>query len=68
VDITEFVDKKIQAMRCYESQIHPFPAPRSAEALRALALFRGSQAGFGYGEGFHVLRMSVAPEKIFASA
>lgn len=66
VDITDFVERKIDAMKCYESQIHPFPAPRSAEALRALALFRGSQAGFGYGEGFHVLRMSVPPEQLFS--
>jgi len=27
------------------------------EALKALGLFRGSQAGYGYGEGFHVIRM-----------
>ena len=65
VDITEFVDTKIQAMRCYESQIHAFPAPRSAEALRALALFRGSQAGFGYGEAYHVIRMGLPPERLF---
>ena len=58
VDITNFVDKKIEAMACYESQVHPFPAPRSLEAIKALALFRGSQAGFGYGEGFHILRMT----------
>jgi LmbE family N-acetylglucosaminyl deacetylase len=66
VDITDFVDKKLQAMRCYESQIHPFPAPRSEEALRALALFRGSQAGFGFGEAYHVLRMGLPPERLFA--
>jgi len=28
------------------------------EALSALARFRGTQAGFGYGEGFHVIRMT----------
>lgn len=66
VDITDFIDRKIEAMCCYESQIHAFPAPRSVEALRALALFRGSQAGFGYGEGYHVLRMGLAPERMFA--
>ena len=58
MDITDFVEKKAQAMACYESQVHPYPAPRSIEAIKALALFRGSQAGFGYGEGFHVLRMT----------
>lgn len=62
VDITDEIDTKIQAMACYESQVHEFPQPRSVEALRALALFRGSQAGFGYGEGFHVVRMTAGAE------
>lgn len=58
VDITGTIDRKLEAMECFESQLHPYPAPRSLEALRALALFRGSQAGYGYGEAFHVVRMS----------
>jgi N-acetylglucosamine malate deacetylase 1 len=62
VDITAHVDQKLRAMACYESQVHPFPQPRSVEALRALALFRGSQAGFGYGEAHHVIRMTTPPE------
>jgi LmbE family N-acetylglucosaminyl deacetylase len=57
VDITDQIDAKIEAMACFASQLHPFPGPRSVEALRALALFRGSQAGYGYAEGFHVIRM-----------
>lgn len=64
VDITQTIDKKIEAMSRYESQVHAFPAPRSLEALRALALFRGSQAGFGYGEGFHILRFSAGAEEL----
>jgi LmbE family N-acetylglucosaminyl deacetylase len=56
VDITTSVDRKLEAMACFASQVHAFPAPRSLDALRALALFRGSQAGFGYGEAFHVIR------------
>lgn len=67
VDISEVIDKKVAAMQCYASQIHKFPEPRSAEALRALALFRGSQAGFGYGEAFHVLRMGLPPEQLLSS-
>lgn len=27
------------------------------EAIEALAKFRGTQAGFAFGEGFHVIRM-----------
>lgn len=58
MDITNHIELKLQAMACYESQLHPYPAPRSLEALKALALFRGSQAGMGYAEGYHVLRMT----------
>jgi N-acetylglucosamine malate deacetylase 1 len=57
VDITEHIDKKLDALRCYKSQISDFPGPRSIEAVEALAKFRGTQAGFGYGEGFHIVRM-----------
>lgn len=57
VDITDQIDAKIEALECFKSQMHEFPGPRSAEALRALALFRGSQAGYGYAEAFHVIRM-----------
>ena len=57
VDITEQVDTKLKALGCYKSQISDFPGPRSIEAVEALAKFRGTQAGFGYGEGFHIVRM-----------
>ena len=58
VDITGQIDTKLDAMSCFKSQLHRFPDPRSIEALKALALFRGSQAGYGYAEAFHVIRMS----------
>ena len=57
VDITETFETKRRALACYESQISPFPAPRSIEAVEGLAKFRGTQAGFAYGEAFHVIRM-----------
>jgi LmbE family N-acetylglucosaminyl deacetylase len=57
VDITAHVETKLEALRCYASQIPPFPGPRSVEAVRALSVFRGTQAGFGYGEGLHIVRM-----------
>jgi len=65
VDISDHIDAKLDAMRCYESQVRPFPASRSVEALRALALFRGSQAGMAYAEAYHLLRLSRAPESLF---
>jgi LmbE family N-acetylglucosaminyl deacetylase len=57
VDITDYIETKLDALRCYKSQISDFPGPRSIEAVEALAKFRGTQAGFGYGEGFHIVRM-----------
>jgi N-acetylglucosamine malate deacetylase 1 len=57
VDVTETIEKKMAAVACYESQVHPFPGPRSVEAIEALAKFRGTQAGFGFGEAFHIIRM-----------
>jgi len=57
VDISDHISKKLNAVECYKSQISEFPGPRSIEAVEALAIFRGTQAGFGYGEGFHIVRM-----------
>lgn len=62
VDISDFIDTKIEAVKCCSSQIMPIPHARSCEALRALALFRGSQAGMAYGEGFYIIRMTAPPE------
>lgn len=64
VDISDVLAAKIDAMRCYQSQLVPFPGPRSVEALEALALFRGSQAGLRHAEAFCILRMTVAPEQL----
>ena len=57
VDISGHIRTKLNALECYKSQISEFPGPRSIEAIEALAKFRGTQAGFGYGEGFHIVRM-----------
>ena len=56
IDISEFISVKLRALNCYQSQISDFPGPRSIEAIEALAKFRGTQAGFGYGEGMHIIR------------
>ena len=57
VDITDHIDKKVEALSCYASQVSAYPGPRSLEACKALAQFRGTQAGFAFGEGFHIIRM-----------
>ena len=57
VDISDHISEKLNALECYKSQISEFPGPRSIEAVEALAKFRGTQAGFGFGEGLHIVRM-----------
>ncbi len=67
VDVTATIERKLEALACYESQIPAFPGPRSIEAVRALAMFRGTQSGFAYGEGFHVIRMTAAADTLAAA-
>lgn len=60
VDITDTIQRKTEAFRCFASQMQPFPEPRSPEALEALALFRGSQAALAYAEAFQIVRCRTA--------
>jgi LmbE family N-acetylglucosaminyl deacetylase len=56
VDISEFLDRKLEIMAAYQSEMGEFPFPRSIEAIRALATFRGSTSGFRAAEAFKLLR------------
>lgn len=56
IDITNEIDKKIEAMDCYKTQIKQYPNPRSSEGIRALAMYRGSTVGFKYAESFMMIR------------
>lgn len=57
VDVTSVLERKLQALACYASQIPPHPGARSLEAVNALAVFRGTQAGFAAGEAFQIVRL-----------
>ena len=59
VDISAYLETKIQAMRSYASQIKPFPNERSAESLRALATLRGSTVGYFAAEAFVLIRQII---------
>ena len=56
VDISDHVNAKVTAMACHASQVHPPPGPRSLNALRAQAAFRGNQVGVAGAEAFQVIR------------
>lgn len=56
VDISRQLERKIAALKIYESQKQPAPLPRSPEAIDALARFRGSQIGVAAAEAFVLVR------------
>lgn len=56
VDITAHLEKKMDAMRAYSSQLQAENLPRSIEALRALARLRGTHVGVNAAEAFILLR------------
>lgn len=56
VDVAEYLEKKLEIMAVYESELSPPPFPRSLEALRAQALVRGVASGFHAAEAFQLLR------------
>ncbi len=57
LDISDFIERKIEISSYYADEFHEHPFPRSKESLRALALLRGAQANCCYAEGFEILRM-----------
>ena len=59
LDISRQMEKKANALACYESQMRPAPDARSLEAVRALATWRGSQIGVEAAEAFVLVRKLV---------
>jgi LmbE family N-acetylglucosaminyl deacetylase len=57
VDITEYIESKLEIMRIYESELGQPPFPRSEENIRALARFRGSSVGCHFAEAFQVVKI-----------
>lgn len=56
VDISEQLDSKLKLLSIYESELGEHPFPRSLDAVRAVALLRGSQMGVQAAEAFQILR------------
>lgn len=66
VDISSTLEIKLAAMACYESEVRPYPHPRSLEALRNRAKAWGNQCCMDTAEVFmtvrRVLRAGRRPE------
>jgi LmbE family N-acetylglucosaminyl deacetylase len=56
VDIEKFLQKKIEAFRCYTAEVRPFPHPRSPEALTDRARYWGSLINRKAAEAFVLVR------------
>lgn len=56
VDTTSFIDRKIEIMNQYKTEIGQYPFPRSERNIRAVATFRGATAGCEYAESFMILK------------
>lgn len=56
VDISEYMDKKIEIMNIFKSEVQKHPFPRSEENILALGTFRGATAGVKYAESFMLVK------------
>ena len=48
----DILETKLRALASYRGVMHPYPHPRSVEAITGLAAYRGAQAGCCYAEAF----------------
>jgi N-acetylglucosamine malate deacetylase 1 len=57
VDISDFLERKLQAYRCHASQIRPEPHHASVENVERLARLRGSEVSVRAAEAFECHRL-----------
>ena len=56
INIDKYLLKKIEIMKIYKSEISKHPFPRSEDAIKSLAILRGSEANFEYAEAFMAIK------------
>ena len=56
IDITSYIDHKLDAFACFQTQVKEPPHPRSLEGIRAQALVRGSTVLVACAEAFTTIR------------
>ena len=57
VGVSDFMDKKIKALQCYDNEMREAPHARSYESVENLSKFRGSLVGVKNAEAFCVERI-----------
>lgn len=56
VDISKYMDKKLEIMSQFKTEIQTGNGPRSLKVIKALGQFRGSVIGADYAESFMLVR------------
>lgn len=56
VNVTDWLDRKLEAMKAYTRELREFPHPRSIKGIEVLAQKRGMEIGFPAAEAFMVVR------------
>lgn len=59
VNVENSLNSKMDAMKCFQSQLKAFPNPRSLDSIEALAKLRGATVGFKAAEAFMVIRQII---------
>lgn len=56
IDISPYLGKKLEAMKCYETELRAYPHPRSLKGVRMFAEERGLSVGVQAAECFRLIR------------
>jgi len=56
VEVTDFIDKKVNVLLAFYTEMRPPPHPRSYDGVRALSVYRGQQVGVLHAEAFICVR------------
>lgn len=52
IEIEKYLDRKLEALKAYQSELRDYPHPRSLEAVEYLARWRGATVGYTAAEAF----------------
>jgi len=60
VDISDYLEKKVEIMKNYVSEMSSHPFPRNEKNIRALATIRGATSGCEFAESFMLLKETIS--------
>ena len=56
INISDYLDIKLEALNFYEIEMRPWPHPRSRQGVENLASYRGASVGLASAEAFYIAR------------